>query len=54
MTCIIAGFYIIMLKKDVVEYFNNNGAIGIGTPLAERPSHTTSRTDRVISGSAAY
>jgi hypothetical protein len=28
--------------------------IGIGTPLAERPSHTTNRTDRVISGSAAY
>jgi len=29
-------------------------AIGIGTPLSERPSHTTNRTDRVISGSAAY
>jgi len=28
--------------------------IGIGTPLAERPSHTTDRTDRVTSGSAAY
>jgi hypothetical protein len=28
--------------------------IGIGTPLSERPSHTTNRTDRVISGSAAY
>jgi len=27
--------------------------IGIGTPLAERPSHTTDRTDRVTSGSAA-
>jgi hypothetical protein len=29
-------------------------SIGIGTPLSERPSHTTNRTDRVISGSAAY
>jgi len=29
-------------------------SIGIGTPLAERPSHTTDRTDRVTSGSAAY
>jgi len=27
--------------------------IGIGTPLAGRPSHTTNRTDRVVSGSAA-
>ncbi len=27
--------------------------IGIGTPLAGRPSHTTDRTDRVTSGSAA-
>jgi hypothetical protein len=26
--------------------------IGIGTPLAERPSHTTNRTDHVVSGSA--
>jgi len=26
--------------------------IGIGTPLAERPSHTTDRTDRVTSGSS--
>ena len=30
----------------------NERAIGIGTPLAERPPHTTNRTDRVISGSA--
>ena len=28
------------------------GPIGIGSPIAEAPSHTTDRTDRVISGSA--
>ncbi len=26
--------------------------IGIGTPIAERPSHTTGRTGRVSGGSA--
>jgi len=29
-------------------------AIGMGTPLSGSPPHTTNRTDRVISGSAAY
>ena len=35
------------------ENSKTKDSIGIGTPLAERPSHTTDRTDRVTSGSAA-
>lgn len=31
---------------------SNETQIGIGTPLARRPSHTTDRTDHVSSGSA--
>jgi hypothetical protein len=31
---------------------NEDQPIGIGTPLAGRPSHTTVRTDRVYGGSA--
>jgi hypothetical protein len=35
------------------RFWAKDEPIGIGTPLAERPSRTTNRTDRVISGSAA-
>ncbi len=39
-----------MTEKSRLLFMTDKGAIGIGTPLAERPSHTTDRTDRVTSG----
>jgi hypothetical protein len=39
---------------DRAERKQEGIAIGMGTPLTERPSRTTNRTDRVMRGSSAY
>ena len=50
---VMRGLYAGRLDPETNRTDKTETPIGIGTPLAGRPSHTTDRTDRVISGSAA-